>query len=180
MHFEQWLRKLVNPPLASGELAHLLTMAGLEVEEMRAVAPPFSGVVVAQVLSVDQHPNADRLSVCKVDAAPDVPTSLRRPNVAPGIMFPCALVGAAPAAEAGQGPFEIRRATMRGVDSAGMLCGARLQLGRSLKLLVLPADAPVGETSGGCWRWTTACSRLLTPTRRTACRYWAWPARSLR
>ncbi|HWS11868.1 MAG TPA: phenylalanine--tRNA ligase subunit beta, partial [Rhodocyclaceae bacterium] len=64
---ESWLRSLVNPPLTSGELAHLLTMAGLEVEALQPVAPAFSGVVVAQVLSVERHPNADKLALCKVD-----------------------------------------------------------------------------------------------------------------
>jgi phenylalanyl-tRNA synthetase beta chain len=65
---ENWLRTLVNPKLTSDELSHLLTMAGLEVEEVEPVAPPFTHVVVAQVLEVTRHPNADRLNVCQVDA----------------------------------------------------------------------------------------------------------------
>ncbi|MBK9608980.1 MAG: phenylalanine--tRNA ligase subunit beta [Betaproteobacteria bacterium] len=146
---EHWLRTWVNPPLDSDQLAHALTMAGLEVEDSAAVAPPCSGVVVAQVLEVARHPNADRLSVCKVDAGTGAMLDIvcGAPNVAPGIKVPCALVGARlPPAEAGQGPFEIRRATMRGVDSAGMLCSAReLHLSDDHSgLLVLPADAPVG------------------------------------
>jgi phenylalanyl-tRNA synthetase beta chain len=65
---ENWLRTLVNPKLTSDELSHLLTMAGLEVEEAEPVAPQFTHVVVAQVLEVTRHPNADRLNVCQVDA----------------------------------------------------------------------------------------------------------------
>src|SRR5712691_4859850 len=65
---ERWLRTLVDPPLGAEELAHLLTMSGIEVEACNPVAPPFSGVVVGHVLSVGKHPNADRLSVCRVDA----------------------------------------------------------------------------------------------------------------
>ena len=65
---EHWLRTLVDPPLDSATLAHRLTMSGLEVEERVPSAPPFSGVVVARVLKVERHPNADRLTVCTVDA----------------------------------------------------------------------------------------------------------------
>jgi len=64
---ESWLRSFVNPAITTAELSHLMTMAGLEVEEERKAAPPFTGIVVAQVLSVEQHPNADKLKVCKVD-----------------------------------------------------------------------------------------------------------------
>ncbi|HEX6829014.1 MAG TPA: hypothetical protein VF104_08550, partial [Burkholderiales bacterium] len=65
---ENWLRQFVDPPLTSEELAHALTMAGLEVEALEAAAPPFSKVVVAEVVSVAKHPGADRLSVCQVNA----------------------------------------------------------------------------------------------------------------
>ena len=64
---ESWLRTLVNPSLSSEELSHLLTMAGLEVEEMTPVAPAFEKVVVAQVLSKEKHPDADRLNVLSVN-----------------------------------------------------------------------------------------------------------------
>lgn len=64
---ENWLRTLVNPPLSSGELAHVLTMAGLEVEAIESAAPAFDKVVVAEVLSVQKHPDADRLNVCQVN-----------------------------------------------------------------------------------------------------------------
>jgi len=146
---EHWLRTWANPPLDSDQLAHVLTMAGLEVEASVPVAPPSSGIVVAQVLEVARHPNADRLSVCKVDAGGAAPLTIvcGAPNVAAGIKVPCALIGATlPPPEPGQKPFEIRRATMRGVDSEGMLCSAReLKLSDDhAGLLVLDADAPVG------------------------------------
>ena len=65
---ENWLRRFVDPKLTSDELSHLLTMAGLEVEEIDPVAPPFSNIVVAEVREVQRHPDADRLNVCQVDA----------------------------------------------------------------------------------------------------------------
>ena len=65
---ERWLRSFCDPALDAEVLAQQLTMAGLEVESCAPVAPPGSGVVVAQVLSVDKHPQADKLTVCKVDA----------------------------------------------------------------------------------------------------------------
>lgn len=140
---EQWLRSLVNPPLSSGELAHLLTMAGLEVEEMRPVAPAFSKVVVALILSADKHPDADKLKLCVVDAGQDEPLQIvcGAPNVAAGMKVPCALVGAELPG------MSIKRARVRGVDSFGMLCSAR-ELGLSEDhggLLVLDSDAPVGQ-----------------------------------
>ena len=61
---ESWLRTLVNPPISSSELAHSLTMAGLEVEAVEPAAPEFNKVVVAEILAVNKHPNADRLNIC--------------------------------------------------------------------------------------------------------------------
>jgi phenylalanyl-tRNA synthetase beta chain len=142
---EHWLRSLINPPLDSDELAHLLTMAGLEVEEMRAVAPPFSNVVVAQVLSVDKHPDADKLKLCRVDVGDRNAGPLQivcgAPNVAAGMKVPCALVGAELPG------LSIKKAKVRGIESFGMLCSAR-ELGISEDqggLLALDADAPVGQ-----------------------------------
>jgi len=140
---EHWLRTLVDPPLDSGALAHALTMAGLEVEDQAKAAPPFSGVVAARVLSVERHPNADRLTVCQVDAGLDEPLSIvcGAPNVVAGMMAPCALVGAAL-----PGALEIRRTEMRGVESQGMLCSAS-ELGisdDSSGLLVLEPLIPLG------------------------------------
>ncbi len=118
---EHWLRTLVDPPLDSEALAQALTMAGLEVEERVRAAPPFTQVVVAKVLAVDRHPNAERLTVCSVDAGRGTPLSIvcGAPNVAPGVVVPCALAGAEL-----PGGLVIRKAAMRGVESQGMLCSA--------------------------------------------------------
>jgi phenylalanyl-tRNA synthetase beta chain len=124
---EHWLRTLADPPIDSAELAHRLTMAGLEVEERTSAAPAFSGVVVARVLEVGRHPNADRLTVCSVDAGKDKPLTIvcGAPNVAAGMTAPCALVGAEL-----PGGLAIKPLAMRGVASEGMLCSAK-ELGLS-------------------------------------------------
>ncbi|TAK91020.1 MAG: phenylalanine--tRNA ligase subunit beta [Burkholderiaceae bacterium] len=141
---ETWLRTFVNPPLSSEALCHALTMAGLEVEECAPVAPPFSKVVVAQVIEVTRHPNADRLNVCKVDVGSGTPLQIvcGAPNVAPGLKVPCAMLGAEL-----PGDFHIKPVTMRGVDSQGMLCSAKeLRLSEeSSGLLILPDSARVGD-----------------------------------
>lgn len=148
---ESWLREFCNPPLSTAELAETLTMAGLEVEAMDPVAPPFSQVVVAQVLTVERHPNADRLNVCQVDAGGGTTLAVvcGAPNVRPGIKVPCALVGAElPPAEAGGAPFSIKLGKLRGVESQGMLCSAReLKLSEDHGgLMILADDAPVGQS----------------------------------
>ncbi len=140
---EHWLREFVDPPLTSAELAHSLTMAGLEVEALASVAPAFGGVVVAQVLTVDRHPDADKLKLCRVDAGQGETLQIvcGAPNVAAGMKVPCALVGAELPG------IRIKAAKVRGVESFGMLCSAR-ELGLSEDhsgLMALPADAPVGE-----------------------------------
>ncbi|MDR3428077.1 phenylalanine--tRNA ligase subunit beta [Silvimonas sp.] len=140
---EQWLRSWANPQLESEALAHLLTMAGLEVEEADPAAPAFTDVIVAEVLTVTRHENADRLNVCTVNVGEAEPIQIvcGAPNVAPGIRVPCARVGAVL-----PGDFKIKQAKVRGVESNGMLCSAK-ELGvseESSGLLVLPADAPVG------------------------------------
>jgi len=73
---EAWLKSLVDPKLETRELGHLLTMAGLEVEAIDPVAAPFTQVVVAQILSADKHPNADRLQVCEVDVGEAEPLTI--------------------------------------------------------------------------------------------------------
>jgi phenylalanyl-tRNA synthetase beta chain len=120
---EKWLRAVVNPPISSEQLSDLLTMAGLEVEDAQALAPDFSGVVVARVLEAAPHPDADRLRVCKVDiGAGGDPLQIvcGAPNVAPGMIVPCATNGAVL-----PGGFKIKQAKMRGVESQGMLCSAK-------------------------------------------------------
>jgi phenylalanyl-tRNA synthetase beta chain len=149
---ESWLREFCNPPIATAELAELLTMAGLEVEDTRRVAPQCKGVVVAEIVEAVQHPNAERLRVCKVLAgahSPDGPLQIvcGAPNARVGIRVALALVGAElPAAQEGGSPIAIKVGKLRGVDSFGMLCSAReLKLSDDHGgLLELPAEATVG------------------------------------
>ncbi|MEZ0238253.1 MAG: phenylalanine--tRNA ligase subunit beta [Methylophilaceae bacterium] len=140
---EHWLRTMVDPSLSSEELSHLLTMAGLEVEELDPVAPDFNGVVIAEILSSERHPDADRLQICRVKVGDGEPLQIvcGAPNARAGLKAPCALVGAVLPG------FEIKRAKVRGVESFGMLCSAK-ELGiaeESNGLLEFPADAPVGR-----------------------------------
>jgi phenylalanyl-tRNA synthetase beta chain len=142
---ESWLRSFVNPDIDSDALAHRLTMAGLEVEDAVTVAPPFDGVVVAHITAIEPHPNADKLRVCRVDDGSGTPLQIvcGAPNAAAGIKVPLARVGATL-----PGGMTIGAVTMRGVESAGMLCSAR-ELGMSddhSGLLVLDADAVVGQS----------------------------------
>ena len=146
---ESWLRQFCSPDLSSEQIADCLTMAGLEVEDMRSTAPPFSGVVVGEVLKVDPHPDADRLRVCLVDVGTDTPLQIvcGAPNVAVGMKAPCARIGAIlpPAADGGQS-LHIGLVTMRGVSSQGMLCSAK-ELGLSADhagLLALQSDLKPG------------------------------------
>ncbi len=147
---ESWLRSIVNPPLSTEALAHLLTMAGLEVEGLSAVAPVFDRVVVAQVLTKDKHPDADRLNVLTVDAGQSEALTIvcGAQNVTVGMKAPCALVGARLPGSEIEKPMEIKQAKVRGVASFGMMCSAK-ELGlaeQSDGLMVLDADAPVGQS----------------------------------
>ncbi|MDD5301437.1 MAG: phenylalanine--tRNA ligase subunit beta [Gallionella sp.] len=142
---ENWLRTWVNPELSSEALAHALTMAGLEVEALEPVAPAFDNVVVAEVLEVVKHPNADRLNVCQVNVGETQPLTIvcGAANVAVGAKVPCARIGALL-----PGDFAIKQAKVRNVESFGMLCSEK-ELGlaeESQGLWLLPADAPVGQT----------------------------------
>ena len=141
---ENWLRTFVNPALDNAQLTQLLTMAGLEVEENDPVAPPFTGVVVAEVLALEPHPNADRLRVCKVNIGQAEPLQIvcGASNVAVGLKVPCATMGASL-----PGGMQIKPVTMRGIDSQGMLCSAK-ELGiseESSGLHILAATATVGQ-----------------------------------
>ena len=146
---ENWLRTMVDPKMTSDELAHLLTMSGLEVEAVEAVAPPFSNVVVGLVREMAKHPNADRLNVCQVDVGTGTLLNIvcGAPNVRPGLKVVCAMAGAILPPGADGKPFEIKVGELRGVESQGMLCSAReLKLSEeNAGLLELPDDAPVGQ-----------------------------------
>jgi phenylalanyl-tRNA synthetase beta chain len=146
---ESWLREFCNPPITTQALADVLTMAGLEVEELKAVAPMFTHVVVGEIVEVAQHPNADRLRVCKVNAGEAQLLNIvcGAPNARVGIKIPCAKVGAElPPGEDGK-PFKIKVGQLRGVQSEGMLCSAK-ELGISEEgsgLLELAQDATNGQ-----------------------------------
>lgn len=147
---ESWLREFCNPPITSEQLADLLTMSGMEVEDASPAAPPFTKVVVGEVLAVERHPNADRLNVCQVNAGTGETLNVvcGAPNVRVGIKVPCALVGAElPPAEEGGAPFQIKLGKLRGVESQGMLCSAReLKLSEDHGgLLILDEDARIGQ-----------------------------------
>lgn len=146
---ESWLRTFCNPTLTTAQLADTLTMAGLEVEDLQPVAPPFTKIVVGEIKEAEQHPNADRLRVCKVDVGQAELLSIvcGAPNARVGIRIPCALVGAElPPGEDGK-PFSIKVGKLRGVESQGMLCSAReLKLSEDQGgLMELPLDAPLGQ-----------------------------------
>ncbi|MBJ8437193.1 phenylalanine--tRNA ligase subunit beta [Acinetobacter lactucae] len=140
---ENWLRTWVNPAIDSETLSDQLTMLGLEVDELAPVAKPFTGVVVGEVLTVEQHPDADRLRVTTVNIGSDEPLQIvcGAPNVRAGMKAPVATIGAVL-----PGDFKIKKGKLRGVESQGMLCGAsEIDLEDKIDgLLELPADAPVG------------------------------------
>jgi phenylalanyl-tRNA synthetase beta chain len=122
---ESWLRAFCNPRLSGREIADRLTMSGVEVETYEPVGPQFSGVVVGEVLSVDKHPNADKLTVCKVRAGKEtLQVVCGAPNVRVGMKAPLAKIGAR------LPKMEIKATELRGVKSEGMLCSAR-ELGLS-------------------------------------------------
>lgn len=146
---ENWLRTMVNPNINSDELSHLLTMAGLEVEEMEPVAPPFNNVVVAEIREIAKHPDADRLNVCQVDVGTGTLLNIvcGAPNVRVGMKVACAMAGAILPPGADGKPFEIKVGKLRGVESQGMLCSAKeLKLSDEASgLLDLPTDALIGQ-----------------------------------
>ncbi len=140
---EQWLRGWVSPQVSRDELVARLSMAGLEVDSVTLAAGIFSGVVVGEVLSTEQHPDADKLRVCQVSNGGETfQVVCGAPNVRPGLKIPFAMIGAQL-----PGDFKIKKAKLRGVESNGMLCSAaELELGEGNDgLLELAADAPVGE-----------------------------------
>ena len=140
---ENWLRSWVNPAIDSATLSDQLTMLGLEVDELAPVAKPFTGVVVGEVLTVEQHPDADRLRVTTVHIGSGEPLQIvcGAPNVCVGMKAPVATIGAVL-----PGNFKIKQGKLRGVESQGMLCGAsEIDLEDKVDgLLELPANAPVG------------------------------------
>ena len=140
---EQWLREYTNPAIDTDALSHLLTMAGLEVEGLDSVGAEFTQVVIAEIISAEKHPDADRLQLLKVNVGEAEPLQIvcGASNARVGIKAPCALVGAVLPG------FEIKQAKVRGVESFGMMCSEK-ELGlaaESAGILELPADAIVGQ-----------------------------------
>ncbi|NNC77686.1 MAG: phenylalanine--tRNA ligase subunit beta, partial [Woeseiaceae bacterium] len=161
---ESWLREWVSPKLDTEALGHQLTMLGHEVDRIAYEGQGLDGVVVAEVLEVGKHPDADRLSVCKVTAggetvdvvcgAPNVVKGMKSPLAVPGVKLPNGI--------------KLRKSKIRGVVSNGMLCSAtELGLGEeSDGIISLPADAPVGEPLANYLDLPDAVFELnLTPNR---------------
>ena len=140
---ESWLREWVSPNVKTEQLVHLLTMAGLEVDGVEPAAPAFTGVVVGEITAIEAHPDAEKLRVCTVsNGATESQVVCGAKNAALGLKIPFAQVGAEL-----PGGLTIKQAALRGVESAGMLCGAsEIGLEDAVDgLLELPNDAVVGQ-----------------------------------
>ncbi|MBK1644835.1 phenylalanine--tRNA ligase subunit beta [Thiocapsa imhoffii] len=162
---EAWLREWVSPPVDTRQLADQLSMAGLEVDAVEPAAPAFDGVRIGWVTSVEAHPDAAKLRICRVDLGEDEPLQIicGAANVAAGMKVPVATIGAVL-----PGDFKIKRAKLRGVASHGMICSAKeLGLAESSDgILALPADAPVGEDIRAWMALDDQCLEVdLTPDR---------------
>lgn len=164
---ENWLREWVNPAITTNELAHQLTMAGLEVEAVSPAGQALDKVVIGQVKSLEPHPDADKLRVCQVDVGSASKELLNivcgAANVAAGGKYPVAMVGANL-----PGGLKIKKAKLRGVPSLGMLCSTKeLALSEAADgLFTLPEDAPVGTAIAEFLQLNDQCIELsLTPNR---------------
>jgi len=166
---EQWLREWVNPPLTTQNLMDQLTMAGLEVDGFEEVAAAFSGVIVAEVIGVEPHPDAEKLRVCRVfDGQSYAQVVCGAANVRPGMRVPFATVGAVLSSRSSEATTTIKQARLRGVESNGMLCSAEeLGIAESADgLLELPQDAPLGQDVRNYLKLNDVSLELdLTPNR---------------
>jgi phenylalanyl-tRNA synthetase beta chain len=141
---EVWLRELVDPPVSTNQLVEQLTMSGLEVASVSPAAADFSRVVIGMVLSVEPHPNADKLKICMVDVGNEEPLQIvcGANNVRSGLKVPVALIGAEL-----PGGVKIKKSKLRDEFSFGMLCSEK-ELGLdedAAGLMELSHDAPVGQ-----------------------------------
>ena len=144
---EKWLREWVNPEIDAAEIGSQLTMAGVELDGIEPVAGKFSSVVVAEILSAEKHPGADKLKICQVNCGDAEPIQIvcGAPNARAGLKAPLAMIGAILSSDDGS-DFKIKKSKLRGELSQGMLCSAR-ELGLSDSadgLLELASRAPVG------------------------------------
>lgn len=144
---ENWLRSWVNPALSTDELAEKLAMIGLTVDAVTKVSGDFSNVVVGEIVTRAQHPNADKLSCCEVNVGEKTLLKIvcGAPNARAGIKVAVAKVGAVL-----PGDFKIKSAKLRGEPSEGMLCSPKelqLEMGKHEidGILELPLDAPIGQ-----------------------------------
>lgn len=140
---EQWLREWVNPAISTEQLCDQITMLGLEVDGVEAVAGEFSGVVVGEVVECAQHPDADKLCVTKVNIGGDrlLDIVCGAPNCRQGLKVACATEGALL-----PGDFKIKKTKLRGQPSEGMLCSFA-ELGIKAEqdgIIELPLEAPIG------------------------------------
>jgi phenylalanyl-tRNA synthetase beta chain len=142
------LRRYVELNETPQEVAAVLTALGFEIEALKVMGEGVTGVVVGEVRACAKHPEADKLSVCRVfDGTQEVQVVCGAPNVAAGQKVLFAQVGAKlPSSEAGKGDFVIKKAKLRGVESFGMICAEdEVGLGEGHDgILVLPAETPVG------------------------------------
>ncbi|MCU7835664.1 MAG: phenylalanine--tRNA ligase subunit beta [gamma proteobacterium symbiont of Taylorina sp.] len=164
---EQWLREWVNPDLTTEELGHQLTMAGLEVDAIEPVAPDHSGVVIGKIVSVEKHPDADKLQVCQVDVGSMSEDPLQivcgAKNARKDLVVACAMIKAVL-----PGDFKIKKSKLRGVQSFGMLCSEKeLGLVDSAEgIMELPLDAPLGKSINDYLQLNDVCFELgVTPNR---------------
>jgi len=138
-----WLKDYVDIQMDVEELAHKLTMLGIEIEAIERPGAEITNVFIGKILSIDPHPDADKLVVCKTDIGQDTPLTIvcGAKNMKPGDIVPTAIIGATL-----PGGFQIGRRKMRGIESEGMMCSAR-ELGISDEhagLLIMDPDLPVG------------------------------------
>jgi phenylalanyl-tRNA synthetase beta chain len=159
-----WLREFVELPASVDELAELLTMAGIEIEAIEKRGANFDHVVVAQIKASEQHPNADRLSVCQVDDGGGQTRQIvcGAKNYKAGDKVPLALPGAVLV-----GDLKIKPSTLRGIESQGMLCSPS-ELGLSEDsdgLLILSPEAKIGEPIASLFPEDTIFDVEITPNR---------------
>ncbi|HWX20078.1 MAG TPA: phenylalanine--tRNA ligase subunit beta [Candidatus Binatia bacterium] len=143
-----WLKQYVDFEWAPDELAERLTMLGIEVEGIQKIGGEFEGIVVAQVVTCEKHPNADKLSLCRVnDGKGERQIVCGAHNFKPGDKVPLILPGASLPAKPGEQPFTIKVGKIRGVESHGMMCSPQeLGLPDQIEgLLILREDAEVGQ-----------------------------------
>jgi len=139
---QNWLHEWVNPQTDLDEFCATITMAGLEVDSIEPAAGEFTKIVVAKVIAVEKHPDADKLNVCKVNTGKEeLQIVCGAANVREGLVVACATIGAVL-----PGNFKIKKSKLRGVESFGMLCSEK-EMGLAEQadgLMELPEDAPIG------------------------------------